>query len=80
MPYHQVRMFQKMAPKTPHITTDTDKTVETSLRLMNLPMVFATAVPPRRGPRNSKQATIATACTGVIAREAIMGAIMFAAS
>ncbi len=46
----------------------------------NLPIVFATAVPPRIGPRNSKMPTTITACTGVIAREAITVAMMFAAS
>jgi hypothetical protein len=43
-------------------------------------MVLATAVPPSRGPRNSKTPTTTTACAGVIAREAMIVATMFAAS
>ena len=46
----------------------------------NVPMVLATAVPPSSGPRNSKKATSSTACTGVIAREAMTVAMMLAAS
>jgi hypothetical protein len=52
----------------------------TSSSTTNLPMVLATAVPPSSGPRNSKTPTISTACTGVMAREAITLATMLAAS
>ena len=38
-----------------------DVTSASALRSMNLPIVLATAVPPRIGPRNSKTATTITA-------------------
>ena len=43
-------------------------------------MVSATAVPASNGPRYSKVATMMTACTGVMAREATTVAMMLEAS
>jgi hypothetical protein len=80
MPNHQVIRFQKMAPDKPHRMTVTERTAPMSSKLTNLPMVLATAVPPRIGPRNSKVATMTTAWTGVRAREAMGVAIMLEAS
>ena len=80
MPNHQVIRFQKMAPESPQRMIVTEKTSLTPSRSTNLPMVLATAVPPSRGPRNSKVATMATAWTGVRAREAMGVAMMLDAS
>ena len=80
MPNHHVPRFQTIAPMMPQKITVTALTGSTPSRLTNLPIVFATAVPPRMGPRNSKVATMTTACTGVIARDAMTVATMFDAS
>ena len=80
MPSHQVPRFHAMAPSRPHSTIISASTRSISSSVMNLPMVLATAVPPSSGPRNSKKATSSTACTGVIAREAMTVAMMLAAS
>ena len=69
-----------MAPSSPQIRIASDSTDWTSLRVTNLPMVLATAVPPSNGPRNSKVPTMITACTGVMARDAMIVATMLAAS
>jgi len=52
----------------------------TPFRSTTVPIVLATAVPPSKGPMNSKKPTIRTACTGVIARDAMTVATIFAAS
>jgi hypothetical protein len=80
MPKYQVPRFQTMAPTSPLIRMANDRTACTSPRVTNLPIVLATAVPPSRGPRNSKVPTMMTACIGVMARDAMIVATMFAAS
>ena len=69
-----------MAPTMPERTMMTARPGSRLPTSMNLPMVLATAVPPRIGPRNSKTATTTTAWTGVIAREAMTVAMMLEAS
>lgn len=80
MPFHHVTRFQTMAPPKPLTRTVRDITGGRSSRVTNLPMVLATAVPPSRGPRNSKTPMIATAWIGCIALDAITVATMLAAS
>ena len=80
MPNHQVPRFQVMAPTMPQRMIAMASSDCRSLISTNLPMVLATAVPPSTGPRNSKIATMMTACTGVIAREAMTVAMMLEAS
>lgn len=69
-----------MAPTMPERTITTAVPGSRVPTSMNLPIVFATAVPPRIGPRNSNSATTQTAWIGVIAREAMTVAMMFDAS
>ena len=73
-------MFQAIAPSRPQSTTTIASVLAMPFRSTNLPIVFATAVPPSKGPRNSKKPTTSTACAGVIARDAITVAMMLAAS
>ena len=80
MPKYQVARFQTMAPSSPQTRIARESVGRTPSSVTNLPMVLATAVPPSRGPRNSKTPTMTTACTGVMAREAITVATMLAAS
>lgn len=80
MPNHQVPRFQAMAPVTPARMMPSEATPASEPTSMNVPMVSATAVPPRSGPRNSKTATTMTAWIGVMARDAITVATMFEAS
>ena len=80
MPKYQVARFQTMAPTRPHIRIASESTACTSPRVTNLPIVLATAVPPSKGPRNSKVPTMMTAWIGVIARDAMIVATMLAAS
>ena len=80
MPNHQVPRFQVMAPMIPHRTMIMAVCWGSVPTSMNLPIVLATAVQPRIGPRNSKVATTMTAWTGVRARDAIVVAMMFDAS
>jgi hypothetical protein len=67
IPNHQVPRFHVMAPTMPQSTMIMAVFCGKVPTSMNLPMVLATAVPPRMGPRNSKVATMMTACTGVMA-------------
>ena len=69
-----------MAPARPQRMIVRDASESSALTSMNLPMVFATAVPPRTGPMKWKAPTRITACIGVMAREATTVAIMFEAS
>ena len=80
MPNHQVPRFHVMAPMMPQSTMIIAVFCGRVPTSMNLPIVLATAVPPRIGPRNSKVATMMTAWTGVIARDAMVVAMMFEAS
>lgn len=80
MPNHQVPRFHTMAPMIPQKMTVTAFSAGSGDTSTNLPIVLATAVPPRMGPRNSNVATITTAWIGVMAREAMTVATMFEAS
>ena len=79
-PRHQVSRFQAIAPISPASTTTIAWLAARLLRSTKPPMVLATAVPPSSGPRNSKTPTTATACPGVMAREAMTVATTLAAS
>ena len=61
IPYHQVAKFQVIAPMHPQRMMIIDTEAAMSLMSRNFPMVLATAVPPKIGPRNSAMATMITA-------------------
>src|SRR5688572_31154792 len=69
--------FQTIAPNRPPRMT-LGSTIETSI--IPLPMVFATAVPPKNAAMKLKNAAHATACSGVSTRVATTVAIEFAES
>src|SRR3990167_3999055 len=76
-PNHHVKRFQKIAPLRAPMITHALITVGST---MSFPIVFATAVPKIKGPRNSQLAAMIRAADGDIDREAIIVATTFEAS
>src|SRR5579872_5198308 len=76
-PHHQVRRSQTMAPSRPAITT---YWVTTSMWIMPLPMVLATAVPNKNAATKLKKAAQRTAILGERTRVETTVAMLLAAS
>ena len=79
-PRHHVIRFHTIAPTSPASKMANARSAGKLPRSTKPPIVFATAVPPSSGPRNSKVPTTITARAGLIARDAITVATTFAAS